>query len=130
MRGDALDARGVIALNPPQFSVHAKAHRNTSIARRVVLIAAALAVATFAIQGGEWGTFDILSQGKRVARLETAVDSLQHVVDSLRLYRKRIDTDPVLQERIAREDFGMVRGSKELLYRFTDQQEPATGRRD
>ena len=28
--------------------------------------------------------------------------------------------DPALQERIAREEFGMVRGNKELLYRFTD----------
>jgi hypothetical protein len=31
-----------------------------------------------------------------------------------------VETDPKLQERIAREEFGMVRGSKELLYRFAE----------
>lgn len=108
----------------------AKSTRRSSIAKRAALIVAALAVATFAIQGGEWGTLDILSQSRRMARLETAVDSLQHVVDSLRVYRKRIDSDPALQERIAREDFGMVRGNKELLYRFNEPATPATGRPD
>ena len=47
-------------------------------------------------------------------------DSLQHIIDSLRTYKHRVETDPVLQERIAREEFGMVRGNKELLYRFTE----------
>lgn len=85
-----------------------------------------LAIAAFAVQGGEWGTFDLFAQKRRIARLEVAVDSLQHVVDSLKTYRRRIDTDAALQERIAREEFGMVKGSKELLYRFTEP--PDTGR--
>lgn len=102
----------------------AKSAPKSTLAKRAALIVAAIAVVTFAIQGGEWGTLDILSQSKRMARLETEVDSLQHIVDSLRVYRERIDSDPALQERIAREDFGMVRGNKELLYRFT---EPAPG---
>ena len=41
-------------------------------------------------------------------------------MDSLRHYRDRLLHDPKLQERIAREDFGMVRGTKELLYRFAE----------
>ena len=97
----------------------AKSDRTQMIVKRAVLVLAAGGVMVFAVQGGEWGTFDLLSQGRRMARLEVAVDSLQHIVDSLRSYRKRIDTDPVLQERIAREEFGMVRGDKELLYRLT-----------
>ena len=28
--------------------------------------------------------------------------------------------DPAIQERIARENFGMVRGTREILYRFVD----------
>jgi hypothetical protein len=32
-----------------------------------------------------------------------------------------IETDPATQERIAREEFGMVR-EKELLFRFLDQE--------
>ncbi len=90
------------------------------VAVRVAIIAACLAVAGFAIQGGEWSTFDLIAQKRRIARLETSVDSLQHVVDSLKAYRHRIQTDPALQERIAREEFGMVKGDKELLYRFTE----------
>ena len=91
-----------------------------SIIQRVVLLAIAAAIVVFAVQGGEWGTFDLISQRKRIAALEAGVDSLQHIVDSLKAYRKRLDTDPALQERIAREEFGMVRGNKELLYRFTE----------
>ncbi len=88
--------------------------------KRAVLAVVALAIAAFAVQGGEWGTFDLVVQQRRIARLERAVDSLQHAVDSLKAYRRRLETDAVLQERIAREEFGMVRGSKELLYRFTE----------
>ena len=52
------------------------------------------------------------------AEMVASIDSLTRVVDSLRRYRDRLQRDPKLQERIAREDFGMVRGTKELLYRF------------
>lgn len=90
------------------------------IVKRAALVVGAVAIAAFAVQGGEWGTFDLMAQKGRIARLELAVDSLQHVVDSLKTYRRRIATDPALQERIAREEFGMVRGNKEVLYRFTE----------
>ena len=91
-----------------------------SIVKRVIIAALVVGGVAFAVQGGEWGTTDLLSQQKRIARLEAGVDSLQHVVDSLKTYKKRLATDPVLQERIAREEFGMVKGPKELLYRFTE----------
>ena len=74
----------------------------------------------FAIEGGEYGTRDLVRQTHRQARLHSAIDSAQHVVDSLRRYKKRLETDPVLQERIAREEFGMVRGEKEILYRIAE----------
>ena len=77
-----------------------------SLAKRVVFVIVGLAAAAFAVQGGEWGTIDLLSQRRRIARLEVDIDSLQHTVDSLKAYRKRLATDPVLQERIAREEFG------------------------
>jgi cell division protein FtsB len=48
---------------------------------------------------------------------------MQHQVDSLRTLRNRLATDAALQERIAREEFGMVRGDKELLYRFAEPQD-------
>jgi cell division protein FtsB len=61
-----------------------------------------------------------MRQRARKRALTSTIDSLQHVVDSLKRYKRRVETDPALQERIAREEFGMVRGSKELLYRFAE----------
>lgn len=88
--------------------------------KKALLIAGALGVAYFAVEGGEYGTSDLIRQRIRHTRLQSEIDSLQRQIDSLDRYRKQILTDPVLQERIAREQFGMVRGDKELVYRFTD----------
>ena len=88
--------------------------------RRLLVAAGVLAALAFAIEGGEYGTRDLRAQTRRKARLQAAIDSAQHVVDSLRQYKKRLETDPVLQERIAREEFGLVRGDKELLYRIAE----------
>ena len=86
------------------------------LGRKILIGVAAVVVIVFAIEGGEWGTFDLLSQRGRKARLEAEVDSLERAVDSLTKYKRRLETDPVLQERIAREVHGMVRGDKEILY--------------
>ncbi len=91
--------------------------------KQLVVAAAVLAALIFAVQGGEYGTRDLMRQRTRRASLGATIDSLQHIVDSLRRYKTRVETDPALQERIAREEFGLVRGGKELLYRFA---EPAT----
>ena len=80
-----------------------------------LIIVAALA---FAIQGGEYSTMDLLHQRSEREQLLRSIDSLTRVVDSLRRYHERLLRDPKLQERIAREEFGMVRGEKEMLYRF------------
>ena len=73
----------------------------------------------FAVEGGEFGTRAIIRNNRQVTEYTRATDSLQHVVDSLKRYKTQLERDPVLQERIAREQFGMVKG-KELMYRFTD----------
>lgn len=93
-------------------------------ARRLIGIIAALGIAYFAIEGGEYGTSDLISQRLRKQRLQSEIDSLTRQIDSLESYRKQILNDPVLQERIAREQFGMVRSDKELVYRFTDTTKP------
>jgi len=95
--------------------------------KRIALVVVVLAALVFAVQGGEYGTTDLWRQKQRKTRLLTSIDSLERVVDSLKRYKHRLQTDPVLQERIAREEFGMVRGNKELLYRFA---EPADSARD
>ena|SRR5689334_2227417 len=95
--------------------------------RRVLWAVIIVGVLVFAVQGGEYSTLDLLRQRRDRQRMVTAIDSLTRVVDSLRRYHDQLEHDPKLQERIAREDFGMVRGTKELLYRFA---EPRDSSRD
>ncbi|MFN8572416.1 MAG: septum formation initiator family protein [Gemmatimonadaceae bacterium] len=74
----------------------------------------------YAVQGGEFTTLHLFRQRSREKMLNESIDSLKHVVDSLQRYKARLRTDPALQERIARETYGMVKSDKELLYRFVD----------
>ena len=74
----------------------------------------------FAVQGGEYSTRDLYVLHSRTQTLTREVDSLQRQVDSLGRYLKLVKSDSATQERIAREEFGMVRGDKEILYRFGD----------
>ena len=85
---------------------------------RLALFLFLLAAAYFAVQGGEYSTADIVRQLGAKRRMSAEVDSLQRLVDSLGRTLEAIETDPAVQERIAREEFGMVHGDKELLYRF------------
>jgi cell division protein FtsB len=85
----------------------------------MVLRLAIVAAVYFALQGGEYSTVDLFRQRQRERMLTHMIDSLKHDVDSLRNLKRLIDTDPATQERIARENFGMIR-DKELLFRFID----------
>ena len=91
---------------------------------RVVVLSAMLAVVAFAVQGGEYGTTDLLRQRRQIARERVIVDSLEKAVEQLKTLKKAVESDPATQERIAREEFGMVKGEKEILYRFTDSTPP------
>jgi cell division protein FtsB len=71
----------------------------------------------FAFQGGEYSTGDWITL-RRDARAERAeVEALKAAIDSLRALAGRIERDPAEQERIAREEFGMIRPG-EFLYRL------------
>jgi cell division protein FtsB len=73
-------------------------------------------LAYFAVEGGEYGTSDLFNVRGRIAETKTAIDSLRRVVDSLSAQKKDVMTNPAVQERIAREEFGMVKGDRELIY--------------
>jgi len=96
------------------------ASRRGGLLKRLgTIVVLAIAVA-FAVEGGEFGTLDLLRQRREKARIAHSIDSLTRVVASLRAYKDSLERDPGTQERIAREVFGMVRGKNELVYRFTD----------
>ena len=92
--------------------------------KQLLIAAGVVGAVVFAVQGGEYGTRDLMRQTQRRITLTATIDSLQRTVDSLKRYKRRVETDAALQERIAREEFGMVRGNKEILYRFAEP-EPA-----
>ena len=87
---------------------------------RIVTIAAIAGGVLFALQGGEYGTWDLIQQRAHKQRLLAQIDTLKHQIDSLERVTKAVQSDPATQERIAREQFGMVRGDKEILYRFAE----------
>ena len=94
------------------------------IAGRVIVFSVAVAVVAFAVQGGEYGTTDLVRQQRALTRERAAVESLGVEVKRLQAYKRAVETDPATQERIAREEFGMVKGDREILYRFTDPEPP------
>lgn len=87
--------------------------------RLAFLVLLGAAVLWFAIEGGEYGTVDLIRQQRQKSGLTREIDSLRQLVDSLGRYKTGVLADPRVQERIAREKFGMVRGH-ELLYRFAE----------
>jgi cell division protein FtsB len=113
---------------PPSF-LEGRSTASAPPIRRLIVIVAAVLVAVFAVQGGEYSTLDLVRQRAHRAALHVEIDSLQREVDSLSRYAHTIETDPGLQERIAREEFGMVRGNKELLYRFAQTPTPSSARK-
>ena len=71
----------------------------------------------FALQGGEYGTLDLLQLRREEAEERANVVRLQGLVDSLGRAATAIEHDPWVQERAARERFGMIRKG-EFLYRL------------
>ena len=92
----------------------------TVLWKRIVWALVAVGAIAFAVQAGEYGTTDLLAQRARKRALVASIDSLGRQVDSLRKLRERLETDAALQERIAREEYGMVRGDRELVYWMTE----------
>jgi cell division protein FtsB len=90
-----------------------------ALVRLVILLLALV----FAIQGGEyslWNWWELRTAERHEA---AAVADLQEVVDSLEKAAVAIEKDPKVQERVARESFGMIRNG-EFLFRVVPPAEP------
>jgi cell division protein FtsB len=90
------------------------------VLQRLAVGAGTLLVVWFAVQGGQFGTTDLWRQRQKRAKVEAEIASVKRTVDSLTAVKKSVTGDPKVQERIAREDFGFVRGDKEVLYRIAE----------
>jgi cell division protein FtsB len=82
----------------------------------------------FAFQGGEYGTLDLRQLRKEAINESTTVARLHQVVDSLERLATAIEKDPRMQERVARERFGMLKPG-EFLYRLVPTGKAASGER-
>jgi cell division protein FtsB len=95
---------------------------------RLVGIAAAVALAGLAFEAGEYSTLDWLKLRRQLGDEQRAVRELELQLDSLQRQAHALETDPVAQERAAREQFGMIRRG-ETLYRLVPRVEGASGSR-
>ncbi len=85
--------------------------------KRWIVVWVLVLAALFALQGGTYTTFDLLrlkgdlsTEREAIAQLKVAVDSLTKVADA-------VEHDPKTQEKLARDQFGMIRAG-EHLYRI------------
>ena len=83
---------------------------------RIVALLVVLGGIAFGAMGGEYGTTDWWTLRSQVSEEKAAIARLQVEVDSLGRSARALETDPQVQEKVARETFGMVRPG-EIEYR-------------
>jgi cell division protein FtsB len=83
--------------------------------RRLLVAAVVAGMAWYAVQGGEYSTTDLLSLRRQVRAERDSIARLRLDLDSLRRERQALASDPRVQERVARQLYGMLRPG-EILY--------------
>jgi len=83
---------------------------------RVVGIAGGLGLLALAVWGGEYGTADWITIRRQLIDERAKVAALRIELDSLAKLAHDLETNPAVQDRVAREQFGVIRDG-EVLYR-------------
>ena len=83
---------------------------------RVAGLGGGIALLALAVWGGEYGTADWITIRRQLADERAHVAALRVELDSLAKLATDLETNPAVQERVAREQFGMIRDG-EVLYR-------------
>lgn len=86
------------------------------VGKRLTLVLLAAGAAAM-VMGGEYSTLDWFELRRQEREERARVAELEQVVDSLQKVSKALLTDRRMQERVARESFGMI-GKGEHLYRL------------
>ncbi len=84
---------------------------------RRVIAAIVLLALLFGVEGGEYGTRDWLELRAQARQEREMLAELTRDVDSLAGALRRLERDPATQEKVAREEFGMVKEG-EFLFRL------------
>ena len=90
--------------------------------RHLAVLILALAL-LFALQGGEYSTFDFLALKRQEKEEILRIRELEQEVDSLEKEAIAVETDPAVQERLARELYGMLRPG-EFVYNILWEADP------
>jgi cell division protein FtsB len=80
-------------------------------------IGGAVAIVLVAVFAGEYSTVDWLTLRHRLAEESDSIAQLRADIDSLARVARALENDPATQERVAREQFGLIRNG-EILYRI------------
>lgn len=83
---------------------------------QVAGLAGGVGLIVLAVWGGEYGTADWITIRRQLADERSQVAALRVAIDSLTKLARDLETNPTVQERVAREQFGMIRDG-EVLYR-------------
>ena len=90
---------------------------------RVLVAIGVVGGIAFGFAGGEYSTGDWWTLRKALAAETEASQRLRIEIDSLSHEAQALETDPVAQEREARERFGMLRPG-EIMYRVGPRRRP------
>jgi len=80
----------------------------------------------YALFGGRYSIFEVREAAKEREELRVDLDSLKGVHDGLAARVDSLESDPAALERVAREEYGMVRPG-ELIYRQSEQADTTGG---
>ena len=84
---------------------------------RLIGLGGGVALVLLAVFGGEYSTIAWLTLRGQLADGRDSVATLRAGLDSLARLARALETDPATQERVAREQFGLIRNG-EILYRI------------
>jgi cell division protein FtsB len=92
---------------------------------RWIAAAVLLLAAVFAWRGGTFSERNYLALKRNEVQAKERLATLKREVDSLRAFRDSLENSPVVQERVAREQFGMVRPGELVFTIVPDSSAPA-----
>lgn len=87
--------------------------------KRAIVPALLVVAAYYAVFGGEYSVFDLRAARASVESAREELAEIHRQTDSLEAWADSLKSDPATLERIAREEYGMIREG-ETLYRFAD----------